>query len=261
MNLIKILTDIGFSKKEADIYIALLELGETAPSIIAKKTDIKRPTVYITLENLKKRGIVSHKKKKNALYYSAINPKVLLEDQNRRVKNLEKTIPKLLTLKDRYNISPQISIFEGEEGVIHVMEDSLTSTDEILCWSSAGRALKEDYFKEYHSQYVKKKNKKNIFIRGLFLYEKKGLQFKKLSEKEKREIYLIPKEKFNFENEINIYNDKLSIISYKDKMGVIIQNAAIADTQRSIFNFAFEYAKMLEKDILTDEDRAYLNNK
>ncbi|MBT5823520.1 hypothetical protein HOH67_00115, partial [Candidatus Peregrinibacteria bacterium] len=107
----------------------------------------------------------------------------------------------------------------------------------------------------------KKKNKKNIFIRGLFLYEKEGLQFKKLSEKEKREIYLIPKEKFNFENEINIYNDKLSIISYKDKMGVIIQNAAIADTQRSIFNFAFEYAKMLEKDILTDEDRAYLNNK
>ncbi len=75
--------------------------------------------------------------------------------------------------------------------------------------------------------------------------------FKKFGEAELREIYLIPKEKFPFRNEINIYDDKVAIISHEDEIGVIIQNKNIADTQRSIFELGFEYAKILERDLLT----------
>ena len=53
----------------------------------------------------------------------------------------------------------------------------------------------------------------------------------------------IPENKYKFENEINIYDDKVSIISPKDQMGVIIQNQAIADSQRALFYMAFENAK------------------
>jgi hypothetical protein len=45
---------------------------------------------------------------------------------------------------------------------------------------------------------------------------------------------------------INIYDDKVAIVSHQDQVGVIIENKNIADTQRSIFNFAFDYAKILE---------------
>ena len=53
-----------------------------------------------------------------------------------------------------------------------------------------------------------------------------------------------------FKNEINIYDDKVAIISHEDQIGVIIQNKNIADTQRSIFELGFEYAKILEKQKL-----------
>ena len=66
-------------------------------------------------------------------------------------------------------------------------------------------------------------------------------------------MYLIPKEDYPFKNEINIYDDKIAIISHEDKMGVIIQNANIAETQRSIFNFAFKYAKIAEKELLKEK--------
>lgn len=79
-----------------------------------------------------------------------------------------------------------------------------------------------------------------------------------MGKEELREVYLVPKEKFPFENEINIYDDKVAIISHADKVGVIIQNQSIADTQKAIFKLAFEYAQIVESKTLTKEDLLYL---
>jgi len=75
-----------------------------------------------------------------------------------------------------------------------------------------------------------------------------------------REVYLIPKEEFYFDNEINIYDDKVAIISHEDQVGVIIQNEHIANSQRAIFKLAFQHAKELEKSILTKKDIKFLSN-
>jgi hypothetical protein len=42
---------------------------------------------------------------------------------------------------------------------------------------------------------------------------------------------------------MNIYDDKIAILSYDEPVGVVLQNRAIADMQRSIFNLSFELAK------------------
>lgn len=53
----------------------------------------------------------------------------------------------------------------------------------------------------------------------------------------------IPEGKYKFENEINVYDDKVSIISPRDQVGVIIQNQAIADSQRALFELAYSNAE------------------
>ncbi len=83
----------------------------------------------------------------------------------------------------------------------------------------------------------------NIFLASLIPL---AIKFKERGKEELREIYIIPKEKFPFYNEINIYDDKVAIISHQDQGGVIIQNQFIADTQRSIFKLGFKYAKIIE---------------
>ena len=71
-----------------------------------------------------------------------------------------------------------------------------------------------------------------------------GFLFAKGKE-ELRELYFIPRNEFPFKNEINIYDDKVAIISHEDNVGVILQNKNIADTQRSIHKLTFNYAKIL----------------
>ena len=53
------LQKLGLSDKEASVYLAMLELGPSVVSDIAKKANINRSTVYVVLEFLKKRGIPS----------------------------------------------------------------------------------------------------------------------------------------------------------------------------------------------------------
>ena len=49
---------LGFSQKESDIYLALLQHGKMAPAEIAKITHISRPTVYSVSKELVKKGVV-----------------------------------------------------------------------------------------------------------------------------------------------------------------------------------------------------------
>lgn len=244
MSLTSVLTNFGLTEKQAKVYLALLELSRALPSTISRKSGLKRPTVYVILEQLQEKGLVGHLKKGNSLYFTAVDPQALVEDQKRKLQILNDHLPDLKQLKQKYQVTPQMTILEGREGIIQIMEDSLTSSGEILCWSNVDLAV-NTLLKDYHPTYLKKKVKKKIWTKCLFIQDKVGLGFKKRSKSELREVYLIPKDKFFFENEINIYDDKVSIISHRDNVGMIIQNQAIADTQRAIFNFAFEYAKLL----------------
>jgi len=260
MHLQTILKKIGLNEKEAIIYLALLELKEGAPSSVAKKTGLKRPTTYIVLNTLEEKGVVSHFTKKGMLFYRATDPRLILEEEKNKVKQLEEAIPELSTLQNRFEIAPQMSVYQGKNGLIKIMEDTLTTKGELLCWCDVDLAV-GTVLSDYFPYYLKKKIERKIWLRGIFSYNKGGLVHKKKEAEELREVYLIPKSKFPFKNEINIYDDKVAIISHQDEVGVIIQNQNIADTQRSIFELAFEYAKTLEKKILTEEDRKFLNHK
>lgn len=263
MDLTRTLQNIGLSEKESKIYLSLLTLKEALPGVLAKKSGVKRPTAYLVLEQLLKKGLVSQVKKGRYFYFQPVNPHSLLEDQYRRFHDLEKSLPELLSLHKQMSVQPQVSFFQGEEGLMRIMEDTLKASTELLCWADVplsvrSQSLPTDYFKK---QYIPKKIQRKLWLRGIFSYDRAALEYKKRGKEELREVYLISKADFPFKNEINIYDDKVAIISHPDQMGVIIQNQNIADTQRSIFNFAFKYAKLAEKDLLTPEDLSFLERK
>lgn len=259
MDLNKVLENIGLGEKEAKVYLVLLELKEALPSLIAKRAGVKRPTTYLILEQLVKKGLASRVKKGAYYYFQPVNPHSILEDQHKKYNDLEKALPELLQLHTLYSVRPQVSFFEGKEGIIRIMEDSLKSSTELLCWADTTLAT-GTLLRDYYPSYIKTKVQRKLWVRGIFSYDKAALKYKKNGEKELREVYLIPKEKYPFKNEINIYDNKIAIVSHQDQIGVIIENKSIADTQRAIFNFAFEYAKVVEQQTLTEEDKKFLKS-
>ena len=245
MNLNKILQHIGLSDKEAKIYLTLLEFKEALPSTISRRSGVKRPTTYVVLDQLQKQGLVSHVKKGKLEYFQPVNPHSLLEREYGKYHALEEALPELLQMHQKYAVTPQMQVFEGKEGLIRIMEDTLTTKTDLLCWADVTIAV-ATCLDDYYPEYIRKKVERKIWLRGIFCDDAFARQFKKRGEAELREVYLIPKNKFPFKNEINIYDDKVAIISHEDNIGVIIKNKNISDTQRAIFKLGFEYAKILE---------------
>lgn len=249
----QMLERLGFSEKEAQVYIVLLELNEALPSTIARKTNLKRSTVYFILEQLQKKGFASHIKRDNMVYFRSISPHFFLEKESSHVKDMtsaladiKTALPDLLSLNQRYAATPQMSVYTGRAGLIQIMEDTLTTKTELLCWANTELAFNS--LKDYYPTYIKKKVQKKLWLRGIFCKDPLGEIFKSKGKEELREVYLISKEDYPFNNEINIYDDKVAIISHEDQIGVIIQNQNIADSQRAIFNFAFKYAKRIDSN-------------
>lgn len=241
------LIKVGLTEKEARIYLALLSLHEATVSEIARRSRVKRPTAYLALGALEERGLVTHVERRSVLHFRALNPYLLAEAQQERCREIERILPELVSLAATADPRPQMSVYEGSAGLRQIMEDTLSASSEILCWANMS-VITTTVFKDYWKSYVKKRVAKKIPVRCVFTLDPVGLESKRRAREELREVYLVPKELFPFRNEINIYDDKLTIISHQDLIGVVIQNQNIADGQRAIFNLAFEYAKLVQND-------------
>lgn len=238
-----VLLENGLSEKEARVFLALLACGESTPVEVARRSGIKRPTTYLTLESLAQKGLATHAKHGRGVRYRALDPSNLFESRHSALQRLRGMLPAMSALAEQKRATPEMRVFEGLAGLRQVMEDTLSSRGEILCWVDLDLVTRK-VFRRYWPEYVQKRLKKNLRVRAIMVSDETALAFKRRDKAELRESVLIPKSQFPLHGEMNIYNDKIAILSYMDPVGVIIQNQALADMQRSIFNLSFQLAKL-----------------
>ena len=238
--LLPVLTNIGLTDKEARVYLSLIETGHSVVSSIANKAKINRVTTYDILEKLKAKGLVSNFTKQGIKYFSATDPEVVASSFEQRAKSLSASVPSLKRLRGETS-HPRIQYFEGLEGIKAIYEDTLTSKTEILNFSNSEEIRK--IWPTYDKDYVSKRAKRRIFLKGIITADEAGKKVKAEDSIYHREMRLIPKDRYNFTNEINIYNDKVAIISFTDEIiGMIIESKEIANTQRAIFQISWDFA-------------------
>lgn len=247
------LADIGFSSKEVAVYSALIELGPQPVSVIARKSKLNRSTAYVVLESLLRRGVISRFTRSDIQHFAATNPESLLDYIDRAKKDLERShqeikdiLPHIKSLANPYTLRPRVRYLEGPEGVKQVMEDTLTAKETLLCYSALDKWLVGPL-----ANYIRDYGKRRIFEKQLHLrslvYDTKIARDYLASEYPKKltKMRWIPRDLAIVDNEINIYDDKVSIVSLapEEMFGVIIESKAISDTQKQIFELAWKGAE------------------
>jgi sugar-specific transcriptional regulator TrmB len=234
-----ILENIGLTAKESRTYLAALEIGTSPVSKIASKAKLNRVTAYDILDKLVKKGLINFFTKNKIKYFTATDPEILVNEYQKRASDLAKVLPDLKRLHGD-TIHPRVRFFEGIEGIKSIYADTLTSKTEILNYGNSKEIRSQ--WPTYDEDYVKKRAAAGIHLRGIAIDDEFGRWVKDNDAQNLREIRLISKEQFNFTNEINIYDDKLAIISFKDELiGMIIESPEIANTQRAIFKMVWEF--------------------
>ncbi len=246
------LVGLGLSEKEAGVYLALLELGKRTVSPIARSSNINRTTVYDILSSLTAKGLVSVSGKEPLQEYVAESPdkildlvKLEIEKKQKDLKQAEGVIPEL---KSMHNVAdrPKVRFYEGTAGVEEVYEDTLTSHETIRAYANVNEmhAALPDYFPKYY----KRRTNKGIHIRAIIPSNEAGKERADKDKEEARESALVPENKVYFSPEINIYDNKVMIASWKEKLGIIIESKEIAEAMKTIYELAWKESKRLEKE-------------
>ena len=243
------LQTFGFSEKETTVYLALLQLGKGTVTKISQKAGINRTTGYDILSSLANKGLVSISGKEPKSEYAAEPPetvsaylKKVVEKTTEYIKKSEEIIPELTLLQAKQN-RPRIRFYEGTEGLKRVYEDTLTSSESIRAYATVDDMHKA--LPNYFPKYYERRADKNISIRAIVPETPIGHERKTHDVEEKREIAFVPPDKYYFSPEINIYDNKVMIASWREKLGIIIESEEIADAMKKIYELAWLEAKRL----------------
>ncbi len=239
--LAKDLTDFGLNEKESSAYLALLELGEATIGQIARKAKVKRTTLYDIIESLKQGGFAGSTKRGKKTLYFAEDPRKLEEKLDEKSFVLRKMLPELLSIANTIDKKPKIKYYEGIEGIKEVYRDTLRYEDqELLAWvtEEAVGVLDEEFLNEH---YVPKRLEKKIWVRAIAPDLPYMQKFKGLDTSSLRTTKLVDTTLFPFEVEINLYGgSKIGIMSFQEKLGLIIESGKIHKTLKSIFELNWE---------------------
>lgn len=233
------LEDLGLSKAEITIYLALLRIGATTTGEIGKETDLRKSTIYESLHRLIEKGLVSYVIQKKVKFFQATEPERLQDVVSEKKKRLADTEQELKALAQEIHATHDITkpvaeahVFAGPEGFKTMRQDVLKhSKGELLLLGAISR---EDKVMPYfYNQWDKERIKKHIHFRIL---HKHGTSDKPLPLTELTERRYLPADIQN-PVVINIYGDRVVSLIWKGKYPLcfMLINKDIADAYKKYF--------------------------
>jgi len=230
------LQNYGLNEKEAKVYLAALELGETNIQRLSKKSKIKRTTIYDVVDSLKDKGLLASILKNKHRYYLASDPRELEQKLEERKLSIKAILPELLSIANIIDKKPKIKFYEGIEGIKEIYLDTLKYPDSpIWAWvTDEIFGLMDDEFIDY---YLSQRIKKKIWAYVIASDTPKIRTYKSLDNKFLRQTRLVRAENFNIEVEIDLYGqNRIGIMAFGERVGLIIESQKLFNTLKSIFN-------------------------
>lgn len=247
----KLFKSFYLTQNESNVMRKLLELGPQPASAMARIMDIPRNTIRGILDNLVKKGLLTRILRVKTQYYSVETVDRIKSSITRKNELLQQELQSQIELLDTYadeftqiynaKSRPKITFYEGTVGIQKVYEDTLTAKNDIKSWGSfdVNKKVMQDYFQTYY----KRRAKKKIHMQSIHPDTPLARSHQNNNKLELRTSALVPIKKFNITPEIQIYNGKINIVSWKEKIGIIIESQEIADALEQIFLLSFEVAK------------------
>lgn len=237
------LTAMGIPEKAAKIYLAALSLGTTSVQSIAHKTGLKRPTVYLHIDELLQRGLFEKVSVNKKQYYRATDPHVLEDRLKANLSAIQSAIPEFLALQSMTAGRPRVAVYEGKEGIATVYRE-LKDATMVRIWSNID--AKEVLFHDVNMDVAETVREKKITVREIITDTRGARRYARLVAKVAGPTYTMrtgPAE--GFANDSIIYDNVVTLfrLSENNLFVIRIEDKTIADSMKALFDMAWKSAK------------------
>lgn len=238
----KSLEKMGLSEKESRVYISGLEMGKFSVLALSERTGIKRPTCYLILDELIKKGLISTFPKAKKVLYVAEHPNALLKNTADAYAMAKNLMPELQALMDTQSEKPSLKVYTGEKGIQGIYEDVL-ETGETFRYIASVKDLTNAVGKEFLDEWIKRRIAKKMSSISIRVEESEldyplyGAQYGNL-----RDIRYAPKG-FKMPYSIFIYGKKVAFMATKEPFGFIVESADLSTSMRALFEVVWNTSK------------------
>ncbi|MBX4191264.1 MAG: hypothetical protein KW804_00495 [Candidatus Doudnabacteria bacterium] len=247
MEIPELLEKTGLNQKEAMVYMALLELGTSSVEGIAKKAGTKRPTTYLILDELQRRGLATLVPRSKKVLYTAESPEKIISDLNNKQELVKRFLPNLLALYNTKQEKPQILLYEGKEAVRGLYDKILKSKEiNIFCTISDVMSVYPELPKLLDENAQEHKTK----VRELLTNNSANIEFAKGVKHHENYEHKFAKVGQEFSTDNILFDNNVAFMSYEPHIfAVLIQSKTIYQSLRTLFELAWTQAESYEKVI------------
>ncbi len=236
----EILGEIGFSKNEAKVYLALVEIGSATTGEIAKKSGVHRTNVYDALEGLTRKGAVAYFLKNNIKYHEAVSPDNLMNLLKEKEWALQSIMPQLKLTHQFVNIKTDAYVYEGTKPIKNILNSFLQKKKQIMVFGVPKEAPKT--FRPFLKLYHKRKAVLKIPMRHIYNYEGKE-RVKALNKMPYNEAKYLP-QGFETPSSTHVCGDEVVMIIWGEPILTIqIRNQEMANSYKNYFELLWNIAK------------------
>ena len=237
-----ILVSLGLMESEIKTYRAAFEYGSLTVIDLAKKTKLSRQAVYVAINSLIDRGLMTSMMQGKKKFFAAEHPKKLLAYAQRKnvemqnqIEDLERVVPQLELQMGGER--PIVRVFEGKEGLKAFIEDMRSSTCKDSYEITDTEALYNVIHREELGSLRSDLKKNSIKIHGIY----SGPVGQNVVESNR---YLLPVDKGGFKSNVGIYGDKIHLITFEGKMySVMLESKPLAKALTILFELAIKGMK------------------
>jgi len=242
----KVLLQTDLTSSQAEILDYLYQNKEAKASEIAKKIKRSRAIVYKEGEELANLGIIEIIDKPNQVsIYRAKHPselKKLLENRENKLKKdrelLNNYLPDIISSYNLMHNKPGVRFFEGIEGLRQIYEEILKEEKDFYLVRSAYEPVYKKEIVPIIEQFIKKRIAKNIKATAITPADIEHSVAEK-DAKQLMERFWVDKEMYNAPVEIDIFGNKVAILSFGEELiGMIIESKQIAQSLKQLFILA-----------------------
>ena len=240
------LQSVGFTNKQAKVYVAALFLGPSAVQKIAEQAEINRATAYVILDELAKMGLVSESTQGKKTVFVAEPPTSIdryLDDQSKALVSKKDELKNLLPGLNEMSRStdgaevPVVRFYKGKKGIMQTSSESRRKAkagDEVYGIANVDEV--EAIFPGHTDENAVLRVRKKLSSKVLYYSVSQPLpSSKKISRKTKRI-------KTPVMADITLYPSRATLVTYagEDSTGIVIENKQIVETLRVVFELAWQ---------------------
>jgi HTH-type transcriptional regulator, sugar sensing transcriptional regulator len=240
-----ILEEIGLTKAEIKVYLALLELGSSTTGPIVEKSGASSSKIYEILDKLMDKGLATVVIEANTKYFEAVSPERLLDYLEEKQKNiaqkkeeLEGLIPELKLKQQLSKHRKDASIYRGMKGLESAFEEGMKEMKKGDHLCVIGVPARSEGVNRFFIKHNKEAAKKGIALDILFDETARNDPQAQKANHPRGEIKFLPKGILT-PAAINIFKESTIIFPAEEgdePLLIMVKSKDVADSFRAQFN-------------------------